>query len=113
MNSFLIFFYLLDQCYDLCREDDLGGFLGSISPEILDDGLPADIAVFHDWEVEKNEPILEKSIVFLERYEKKYGYSFKETKEILKSNKSLELLRIAKKKAEYNLMNTEKTANKI
>ena len=35
MQSFLMFFYILDQCYEQCPENDLGGFLGSISPEKL------------------------------------------------------------------------------
>ena len=28
MQSFLMFFYILDQCYEQCPENDLGGFLG-------------------------------------------------------------------------------------
>ena len=40
MQSFLMFFYILDQCYDQCPENDLGGFLGSISPELWEDGKP-------------------------------------------------------------------------
>ena len=38
MQSFLMFFYILDQCYEQCPENDLGGFLGSISPELWEDG---------------------------------------------------------------------------
>lgn len=29
MQSFLTFFYILDQGYSECQEDDLGGFLGA------------------------------------------------------------------------------------
>lgn len=29
MQLFLMFFYILDQCYNQCKEDDLGGFFGS------------------------------------------------------------------------------------
>ena len=50
MDSFLVFFYILEQCYILCHEDDLGGFLGAISPEIWEDGKPIDIAVYNDWQ---------------------------------------------------------------
>ena len=49
MQSFLMFFYILDQCYDQCPENDLGGFLGSISPELWEDGKPMDEAVYNDW----------------------------------------------------------------
>ena len=44
MQSFLIFFYILDQCYDQCyrnkevEEDDLPWFLGAICPELWTDG---------------------------------------------------------------------------
>lgn len=48
-ESFLLFFYLLDQCYDICEEDDLGGFLGAISPELWGDEIPADLAILADW----------------------------------------------------------------
>lgn len=43
-------FYILDQGYNECKNDDLGGFLGAISPEIWEDGQPIDQAVFKDWE---------------------------------------------------------------
>lgn len=49
MQSFLTFFYILDQCYEICPENDLGGFLGAISPELWADGRPIDQAVYHDW----------------------------------------------------------------
>ena len=42
------FFYILDQSYGQCKEDDLGGFLGAISPELWGDGQPVDIAIFYD-----------------------------------------------------------------
>ena len=53
MDSFLVFFYILEQCYILCHEDDLGGFLGAISPEIWEYGKPIDIAVYNDWQNQK------------------------------------------------------------
>ncbi len=34
MLTFLMFFYLMDECYDKYQDDDLGMFLSSISPEI-------------------------------------------------------------------------------
>lgn len=38
MQSFLILFYILDRRFNQCKEDDLGGFLGAISPELCGDG---------------------------------------------------------------------------
>lgn len=46
MQSFLIFFYILDQCWDQCyaerevEEDDLPWFLGAICPELWGMGSP-------------------------------------------------------------------------
>ena len=54
MQSFLMFFYILDQCYEQCPENDLGGFLGSISPELWGDGKPMDKAVYNDWKAQQN-----------------------------------------------------------
>lgn len=89
MQSFLMFFYILDQCYDRCQENDLGGLLGAISPELWGDGRPMDIAVYHDWEDRintndiNNQNIIRTIYRFLEDYEKLFGYNFQETKNIL------------------------------
>ena len=87
--SFLECFYILEQCYILCSEDDLGGFLGAISPEIWEDGKPIDIAVYHDWQARnksikmEGKDILRQIYQFLELYEKKFGYNFSKTKKTL------------------------------
>ena len=87
MQSFLIFFYILDQGYNQCKDDDLGGFLGVISPELCGDGQPVDKAVFNDWEKMSNfetidkHNILEKVYTFLGYYEQKFGYDFSEIKQ--------------------------------
>lgn len=89
MQSFLIFFYILDQGYNKCKNDDLGGFLGAISPEIWEDGQPIDKAVFSDWEKICNSEtvnmnnIIGKTYAFLEYYEREFGYNFSETKQWL------------------------------
>lgn len=89
MQSFLIFFYILDQCYNQCKEDDLGGILGAISPELWEDGQPADKAIFNDWQkisvsktVEAN-AIVERIYAFLEYYEQEFGFDFFKTKQWL------------------------------
>lgn len=89
MQSFLIFFYILDQGYNNCKDDDLGGFLGAISPEIWEDGQPIDMAVFNDWKKISNPEatdmgnIVEKTYSFLEDYEREFGYNFFEIKQWL------------------------------
>ncbi len=89
MQSFLIFFYILDQCYEQCEEDDLGGFLGAISPEIWEDGQPMDKSIFEDWQKISNPPtvnehnVVKKTYDFLNYYEKQFGFKFSKTKQWL------------------------------
>lgn len=108
MDSFLVFFYILEQCYILCHEDDLGGFLGAISPEIWEDGKPIDIAVYNDWQ-NQNAPMeteiesVPKQIYeFLDRYETNFGYDFSKTKKILTSSITKDMLQEAKRKPLFN-----------
>lgn len=91
MQSFLMFFYILDQCYDICQEDDLGGILGAMSPEIWQDGQPIDKAILTDW-VKNAHPhtvneqnIVKKTLDFLNNYEKQLGFDFSGTKKLLSS----------------------------
>ena len=89
MDSFFVFFYILDYCYELCPENDLGGFLGSISPELWECGKPIDMAVYNDWHKKnKNYEISKENILikirdFLGQYEKNFGYDFTATKQLL------------------------------
>lgn len=92
MESFLMMFYILDQCYWRYQEyelGDLGGFLGSISPEIWEDAYPIDMAKYIDWkkmnppDTVNSQNIVKKIYKFLHVYEKEYGYRFGETKECL------------------------------
>lgn len=89
MQSFLVFFYILDQGYSQCQEDDLGGFLGAISPELWADGRPMDKSIYDDW-LKFSDPetidignIIERTRAFLEYYEKKFGFNFLQTKQWL------------------------------
>ena len=87
MQSFLIFFYILNQSYDPCKKDDIGGFLGAISPELWEDGQPVDKAIFYDWQKFSNPKTVDKTnimdwiYIFLEYYEKEFGFDFSETKQ--------------------------------
>ena len=89
MQSFLIFFYILDQCYERCPENDLGGFLGSISPELWEDGKPMDKAVYNDWKARNdvalltNQNIMDATLDFLRFYQTKFGFDFSKTQSML------------------------------
>lgn len=111
MQSFLIFFYILDYCYKKCEEDHLGGFLGAISPELWGNGRPIDIAIYNDWKKQNTiQDLNEKSIMeatykFTTYYQEEWGFCFPETKKILYALmndkvESEELVEQAKKYAE-------------
>ena len=109
-KSFLLFFYLLDQCYDICKEDDLGGFLGAISPELLFDGIPADLAILADWEEFNHsisiddENIIQRAYDFLNSYESQFGFNFYKTKNLLLSPKASFILKSAIMQADKELL---------
>lgn len=104
MESFLVMFYTLDQCFDCFPEEGLGGFLGAISPELWEDGQPADQAVLLDWKnISRPETITTQNITkkicdFLEYYEKRFGFNFTKTKQRLLAQKDDELVVNAVKK---------------
>ena len=104
MQSFLMLFYLLDQCFDDCPEESLGGLLGAISPELWRDGQPADKAVLLDWEkFSRRETVNAQNIVriicdFLECYENQFGFNFAQTKRWLLSQASEKNIRTAAEK---------------
>lgn len=64
----------------------MGGFLGAISPELWGDGQPIDKAIFNDWQKISNPEtvdannIVERTYVFLEYYEREFGFAFFKTK---------------------------------
>lgn len=99
--SFLIFFYILDECWQLCHEDDLGGFLGAISPELLTTRMPIDMVYYYDWaEYNKGYIIdsrdsLKRIYDFLEMFEKQFGFHFTETKKVLLSDITDEMIQKA------------------
>lgn len=93
MNSVVSFFtlyYILEYCYFICKEDDLGLFLGAISPELWSDGLPMDLSVYHNWkticessEISKDN-VLQIGIGFIEAYEKKFKECFEQTLDVMR-----------------------------
>ena len=91
IQSFLLFFYILDQCYDICKEDGLGVFLGMISPELWQDGKPMAVDILDDWKriseprTIDNRNIIEKTCDFLCYYEKKSGFALEKVKQLLKT----------------------------
>ena len=48
-NSYLKMFDKLDKYWDLTKDDDLGGLLGSMSPYIFSGGMPIDSSMYKDW----------------------------------------------------------------
>lgn len=91
MQSFLMMFYILDQCFDDCQESDLGSILGSMSPEFMEDGLPMDTAIFNDWLERTDVTLLNKENIiqavyrFLNYYESEFEYCFEKTKKMLQA----------------------------
>ena len=81
MESLLMMYFILDQCYWKDQEDMMGAFLGEISPDLLVNGRPADEAVFDDWKKSvpipikdlTSENILQYIYSFLEDYQKEFG----------------------------------------
>ena len=106
MQIFLIFFYILDQCYDQYKEDDLGEFLGAISPEIWDDGQPSDKSIFDDWQKnnlsEKVDAgnIIEKIYHFIDYYEREFDLDFSKTKQWLLAVTDKTIIKKAYEKAQ-------------
>lgn len=106
MQSFLMFFYILDQCYEQYPENDLGGFLGSISPELWGDGKPMDKAVYNDWKVQNDaallnsQNIINATLDFLQFYQAKFGFDFSKTRSILENTSSIEMLEKAATKTD-------------
>ena len=101
MQSFLMFFYILDQCYEICPENELGGFLGAISPELWADGRPIDQAVYHDWKTQNDvslvncQNIIDFTLKFLDFYESNYKYDFSKTKIVLRGVVDKKMIRAA------------------
>lgn len=100
MQSFLIFYYILDQGYYECEEyykyedngiryGELSCFLSAISPEIWGDGQPMDKTVLDEWEEFSNPKevdmnnIMEKTYAFLDYYGEKFDYDFSGIKQCL------------------------------
>lgn len=106
MKCFLTCFYILDHCYFINFEDDLGGILGIMSPDLLVDGKPIDTAVFKYWnDVCPDNPSSDTEFIkkvddFLEFYEKAFGFNFKKTRELIKTPEILSYVKSAEAKAE-------------
>ena len=106
MLTFLMFFYLMDECYDKYQDDDLGMFLSSISPEIWEDGMPTERCVYEDWrrlnkDIMVNEKnLIEISAYFLEYYEKEHSYHLARAKEFLRKTANDAMVRRATVRAQ-------------
>lgn len=91
MYGFLICFYMLDYCYTKNQENDLGGMLGAMSPDLLLDGMPIDKSFLDDWnrivsELPDNDmELIHKIDEYLEFYENNFGFVFFKTRKMLRS----------------------------
>lgn len=110
MEMFLICFFILDHCYFINYENDLGGILGAMSPDLMIDGKPMDMAFLINWEkicssyTMCNHTVITQIDSFLEYYETHYGFKFTQTRELLKTKGILSFVNTARKKAhEYCL----------
>lgn len=106
MQSFLVVFYILEQGYNQCKEDDLGGFLGAISPELLEGGRPIDEAIFNDWQkfcdyqTLDQSNLIQRTYEFLENYEHEFGFNFCYIKNWLVTSADKEIIEKAIDKAD-------------
>lgn len=106
IESFLMAFYIMDACYDVCKEDDLGMFLSMISPELWSDGLPADKEMYKDWkkmvqhtEV-TDENIIEQCLAYLQLYRRSLNLRIPETEQFLKTQVTKRLIEWAQNAAQ-------------
>lgn len=81
-KKFWLLFVILEKCYFSCLDDDLGGLLGALSPDLWGDGYPADMAILRDWEEgdsnnsEEKDGFVNRIVSFLRSYSNSYGFDF-------------------------------------
>ena len=105
MEMFLICFFVLDYCYFINYENDLGGILGAMSPRLMADGRPIDTQFFINWKklcssyTKENHAIIMQIDDFLDYYEMHYDFKFPKTRKLLKTNDVLNYVDTARIKA--------------
>lgn len=91
-QRFLVLFKVLDSIYPFCKDDDLGGLLGVISPELMQDGEPIDIAVTNEWDHYCESfpwnisSALDIICGFLRYYHEEYGFDYSITLSYIENN---------------------------
>lgn len=112
MESFLMLYFLLDQCYRIDHGDDgdntmvLGGFLGDINPTLWDDGRPMDQAIYQDWITNNDisalshDNIIDAVIRFLHFYENR-GFYFAQTEAILQGQLQSQMIEVASEQTKW------------
>lgn len=89
MQSFLVFYYILEQGYMKYKWEDIAWFLGASSPEFWGDGWPMDKAIYNDWlefanpKTATKDNIIRKTYDFLKYYEQTFGDDYQKTKQWL------------------------------
>ena len=80
--------------------------MGSISPELWEDGKPIDKAVYNDWKARNNITLLNRQNIinaildFLQYYQSKFGLDFSKTQSILKNTDGIEMIDMAMAKTD-------------
>lgn len=88
MKSFYHCFFLLDECYFITHDSDLGGVLGAMSPLLFGgDSMPIDRAYLNYWADAcascDSKNILVQTGSFLTLLSHRFGFTFPETKKLL------------------------------
>ena len=84
----------------------MGGILGAMSPDLMDDGKPIDTMFLNNWRnicrsyTKENKAIIMQIDDFLKYYETHYGFKFPKTRKLLKTNDILNYVDTARKKAQ-------------
>ncbi len=84
-------FDLLEKCYWICKEDDLGALLGAMDCRLWSNREPADPAIYDNL-MEMYSSTLsfkENVLAFLEMYQIRFGCELKETIALLTNDQSL------------------------
>lgn len=91
-QSFLVFFLILDSIYPNCKEDDIGGLLGAISPDLLEDGMPVDLSILTKWNQYCDAYLWDigNTLIiicgFLREYQEEYGFDYSITISYIENN---------------------------
>ncbi len=111
MKNYLICYYILQQCMFETLEDDLTILLSKMSPELTDDGRPADEKIYKRWKntIDADTMSIDEITKAIAHRLELTAYDFKKTIKLLKSGDMEYYLYQAKERAEEFLSEYEIT----